>query len=402
METTGNIIALFKKYISGTASVEEVEQLSEITDEYTNDELADILEPLAMGFEKDSNFNVEEWEPAIRSILQHPPERKTRIIFTSWYRVAAAAVIVLLLSVGGYFYFNDTSHRQARTDPSTSSGQAVKNDVPAPASNRATITLANGKIVSLDSLGNGTLATQGNVNIIKTADGKIVYQSTDNSQLSTVASNTLTNPRGSNVVDITLADGSRVWLNAGSSVTYPVAFISNERKVQVTGEAYFEVAHNALKPFSVSANGMNVQVLGTHFNINAYDDENVIRTTLLEGSVKVSPPSPKGEKAGMTLKPGQQAKLVSGQLSVVNNIDLDEVMAWKNGEFQFGDKSDIKTIMRQISRWYDVEVEYRGNITGHIGGSISRNVNVSQVLKMLEKTGGVKFKIEGNKITVMP
>jgi transmembrane sensor len=397
METTGNIRGLFEKYISGTATPAEIEQLTEITEEYSNDELADILEPLAMSYEKDPNFKMEEWEPAIRSILQHAPERKAKIIFTNWYRVAAAAVIVLMLSVSGYFYFNKKSEPViAKSHPSSSSGQ---NDIPAPASSKAMITLADGTTVTLDSVTSGTLAKQGNVNVIKTADGKIIY----NGSATEVAYNTLTNPRGSQVVDITLADGSRVWLNAGSSIKYPVAFIGKDRPLEMKGEAYFEVAHDAKKTFTVSVKGMNVQVLGTHFNINAYDDENVIRTTLLDGSVRVSTVN---RQQSTVIKPGQQARVLSGgtstgSVSVVNNIDVDEVMAWKNGLFHLN-AADIETIMRQVARWYNVDVRYEGKVKQVFYGTIPRSASAANVFKVLEETGGVHFKIEGKKVIVMP
>ena len=187
-------------------------------------------------------------------------------------------------------------------------------------------------------------------------------------------------------------------MNAASSIRFPASFTGSERKVEITGEAYFEVAKNPAMPFTVAVNGMNVEVLGTHFNINSYTDEAAIKTTLLEGAVKVT----KGSAMAI-LSPGQQAQLTSnGQIGVNKNIDVDEVMAWKNGKFQFGDKVDIGTIMRQIARWYDVDVEYKGVFTKHFGGSISREVNISQVLKVLETTGDVKYKVEGRKVIVRP
>jgi ferric-dicitrate binding protein FerR (iron transport regulator) len=200
---------------------------------------------------------------------------------------------------------------------------------------------------------------------------------------------------------LTLADGTKVWMNAASSMRYPTLFIGNERKVEITGEAYFEVAKNTSMPFKVNVAGKGeVEVLGTHFNINSYGDEPTINTTLLEGRVKM---------ASLTtddlqfITPGQQACLNSkGQIDLNKNPDIEEVMAWKNGKFQFGEKMDVQAIMRQIARWYDVEVEYKGTVNGSIGGSISRDVNISIVLSMLEKTGEVKFRIEGNKVTVLP
>ena len=195
-----------------------------------------------------------------------------------------------------------------------------------------------------------------------------------------------------------LADGSKVWLNAASSLRFPAAFTGKERKVELMGEGYFEVAKNASMPFKVEVNGMEVEVLGTHFNINSYNDEPAIRTTLLEGSVKIN----KNNTTSL-LKPGQQAEVNSaGEVRIINDAGIDEAVAWKNGKFQF-DRADIYAVMRQIARWYDVDIEYKGAaIRSHFGGTISRNVNLSQVLNMLHLTGEVKCEVNGKKIMVMP
>ncbi|MEO8415455.1 MAG: FecR domain-containing protein, partial [Ginsengibacter sp.] len=248
----------------------------------------------------------------------------------------------------------------------------------------------------IDSSGNGTLAVQGNVKIIKQSTGKISYAGTENGE---VSYNTLSVPRGSKPLSLTLSDGSQVWINVGSSLTYPTAFTGNERRVKISGEAYFEVAHNAGKPFVVQHDGVTVSVLGTHFNVNTYEDETDERITLLEGSVRVDKSS-----VSHLLKPGQQARINNNNnndIKVMNDVNIDEVMAWKNGKFIFDENMDIAAIMRQVSRWYNVDIEYEGTITQRFWGSISKDVNVSQVLKILEATGGVKFKVEGNKIIVM-
>ncbi len=328
----------------------------------------------------------------------------------------AAASMILLLGAGAYFLFFNRAEK-----PTEIVKTVLPNDVKAPQTNRATVTLANGQKVYLDSAVNGTLAMQGNVKLIKLAKGQIAYQAASGETINEIKYNTLTNPRGSKVIDMTFADGSQVWLNAGSSVTYPVAFVGNERRVAITGEAYFEVTPLSPKggqgklPFIVKFNtpsgeGGEVIVLGTHFNINAYDDEPDIKVTLLKGSVKVT----KGS-AGSLLKQGQQAqvffpnggaqrsgtKFGEGAVKVVNGVNLEQVMAWKNGYFNFN-SVDIRTMMKQLSRWYDVEVRYEGNVPPqHITGEISRNVNASVVLKMLEYAG-VHFRIEGSSIVVMP
>jgi ferric-dicitrate binding protein FerR (iron transport regulator) len=262
-------------------------------------------------------------------------------------------------------------------------------DVESPKSDKAVITLADGKIIAVDSL---TSYSQGSVTVTRTADGRLVYSGLGKE----VQFNTLTNPRGSKVIDMTLADGSHIWLNAGSSITYPVAFTGNERRVSMTGEAYLEVAHNSAMPFTVSKGDVNVQVLGTKFNVNAYEDENDIKVTLLEGSVKVS----KGNSSNV-IKPGQQAR-VANDIKIINGVDLEQVMAWKNGTFYFNN-TNIEVIMREAARWYNVEVSYEGNVKNEFfGGTVPRTENISQLIKALELTKTIKITVEGKKLIVRP
>jgi transmembrane sensor len=244
----------------------------------------------------------------------------------------------------------------------------------------------------LDSTGNGIVALQGTVNVVKLANGQLAYKGSSEN----IEYNTLSNPRGSKVISLVLADGSKVWLNAASTLKYPTAFVGKERKVEVTGEAYFEVSHDAAKPFIVTKGVTSVQVLGTHFNVNGYDDETALNVTLLEGSVKVS----KGNES-VLIEPGQQAAIADSRLTIHNNIDLEEVMAWKNGLFSYKG-ADIETIMRQVSRWYNVDVIFEKSISEKFYAQVSRNTDVSNLLKMLEATKAVHFKIEGRTIKVMP
>ncbi len=310
-----------------------------------------------------------------------------------WKRWIAAASVILVLALGSYFLF---------TGPSADQNKIVENqdpiDIKAPAANRAMITLANGQTIYLDSAGNGTLLSVDGVSVVKNNEGVIVYQSTDQLINLSTQYHTLTNPKGSKVIDMTMSDGSRVWLNAGSSVTYPVAFNGNERKVEISGEAYFEIAHDASKPFKVTKENMEIAVLGTHFNVNAYDDEAEIKITLLEGSVKVS--TTKLLNASTILKPGQQAVLtLNTKPSTLNNVDLESVMAWKNGLFTLKG-TGLEDLMRQVSRWYDVDIVYTGKIPERkFGGTISRKVNLNSLLRALNEQG-VNVKLEGRKVIV--
>jgi transmembrane sensor len=304
-------------------------------------------------------------------------------------RIAVAASIILMVGVGSYFLF---FNKAAKKNDIVKTNNTVPHDVAPPKGTKAMITLTNGKKVFLDSLISGTLAIQGNVNVIKTADGQIVYTGAGNE----VAYNTLFNPRSSKAVNLTLIDGTKVWMNAESSLKYFTSIGSGERRVEITGECYFEAAHDALKPFIVKDVNRNteVQVLGTHFNVNTYADEPVMKVTLLEGSVKVL----KGTAVSI-LKPGQQAQ-ISNDIKVVNNVDVEEVMAWKNGKFAYNN-TDLETIMRQMARWYDVDVVYKDKITDRYTVTTARDVPVSQLFKYIEMSGGVHFTIEDRKITVM-
>jgi len=304
--------------------------------------------------------------------------------------VAAAAIFIILL--GSYvYYLSQTSSRGKHSLAVAGVKPAKIDDVAAPVSSKAVLTLADGTNVLLDSAGNGPLATQGAVSVLKNANGEIVYSGVPSDQM---IYNTLSLPKGSKPIRLVLADGSLVWLNAASSLTYPTAFKGKERRVKITGEAYFEITKNAAMPFYVSQEGMQIKVLGTHFNVNTYQDENEVKVTLLEGAVDIS-----SKDKNMLLKPGQQAKLFDEKINIIRQVDIDEVMAWKNDQFYFTG-TDIKTIMRQIEKYYDVDVEYREDVPYRFVAKISRQVNVSEFLEKLELTNLIHFKIEGNKVIV--
>ena len=315
--------------------------------------------------------------------------KKRRIIPLRRLAIAASVVGILLISV---FLLTDKVGKKEIVK-SEIDQQRFTNDV-LPGGDKATLTLADGSTIVLDDAQNGTLAQQGNSKIIK-LDGKLSYDPT-NKNSGEIVYNTVSTPKGGQY-QLELPDGSQVWLNATSSIHFPTSFIGNERKIEITGEAYFEIARDPNAPFIVKIINAEVQVLGTHFNVNAYSDEDNVKTTLLEGSVKFV-----NNGYVNILKPGQQSQLTKeGTTKVVSNVDVDKVVAWKNGMFDF-EQAGIETVMRQLSRWYDVEIEYKGKTDDLFIAEMRRNIKLSDALRALELTGKVKFDIQGKKIIVMP
>ncbi len=387
------ILYLLEAYVSKRASAaEESELIDWVLEAGEDSEFESYVLDTWNHYKPAEDLSYVNWDEIYSRVMQSPGvfmEPKVRKM--KWARLTAASVILVALAAGTYLYF------APRSPQSIATAQTKQNDIAPPSGNKAVLTLADGTKIELDSSRNGTLAVQGSVKIIKQSTGEISYAGTAAGKISY---NTLSVPRGSRPLSLVLSDGSQVWINVGSSLTYPTAFAGNERKVKITGEAYFEVVHNEKMPFMVQNGDLTVKDLGTHFNVNTYEDETAERITLLEGSVRV-----KRNTLSELLKPGQQAHINNNDnsdIKVLNDVNMDEVMAWKNGKFMLDKNTDIGTIMRQISRWYNVDIEYQGKINQRFWGSISKNVNVSQVLKILEATGGVKFKVEGNKIIVMP
>jgi ferric-dicitrate binding protein FerR (iron transport regulator) len=299
------------------------------------------------------------------------------------YTTAAAAAILLLISVTIYT-FRETNNNTSISGKGKINGEIV------PGCDKAMLTLTDGSVIILDSTGSRAIL-QGST-AIRQHSGQLQYKQQEQETVS--GQNTLTTPRGGQY-RLRLPDGSDIWLNAASSITYPTAFTGNRRKVAVTGEVYMEIAKNENMPFEVSVNGVEITVLGTRFNINAYKDEPSITTTLLEGAVKVS----KGNNDQL-LMPGQQEQLLpNGKIEIVNDIDTASVVAWKNGMFSFND-ADIPAVMRQVNRWYDAEIVYQSEVSQHFMGSIPRTVPISKLLTMLELTGRLHFRIDGRKIIV--
>ncbi|PWG79702.1 FecR family protein [Pararcticibacter amylolyticus] len=306
-------------------------------------------------------------------------------------RIVAAASVLIIFSAGLYFALRwpaATSFVQ-KTHPA--------NHPITYGSKKAVLILSDGSKVILDGRSGGTIVRQTGVEISQASDGQIVYRAiSDNAEAAAKNFNTMQTPRGG-IYQIDLPDGTKVWLNSASTLRYPLAFSGNERKVELEGEAYFEVTGNRQMPFKVACKKQLVEVLGTHFNINSYEDELTGKTTLLEGSVRVNLVNTGESKI---LLPGQQAIVRQSELKV-KNVDTENVMAWKNGLFQF-DNEDIHTIMNKIARWYDVEITYESGLkTMRFGGTVSRYSDLQMVLKKLELTNTIHFKIDGRRITVM-
>jgi len=395
MSNSERTIYLIDRYVDDTATMTEREELSLLLEDPSCDEAAKIyLLQMLHATQSVPEHSPARWEEIRKAIGQEQPlgSRRRMAGYRFWWSVAALLVGLL---VSFYFY-----QQRAGLAPAHS-GQTLANDR-APGGNIATLTLSDGSTIALDTVHNGTLAQQGTTSIAKLGNGQLAYKQL-HEKPGTVLFNTLTTPRGGQY-RLVLPDGTGVWLNAASSITYPTAFAGTDRKVSITGEAYFEVTKDAAMPFVVAIvapaggrDGLQVEVLGTSFNVNAYSDEDAVRTTLLEGSVRLVSP-----RRGTLLVPGQQGQLHrDGDLLVVSDVDTDETMAWKEGRFSF-ENADIATVMRQIARWYDVDVVFEGKIAAErFTGEIPRSSKLAEVFKILELSN-VHCRIDNRKVTVMP
>ncbi len=414
------------KYRARSLSSAEEELLWDALADATNAEgWKQIMEEIFMEQTPEEKYQISDWEPVLEAVFQSdrtlPSTVKHQI--PSLLRYAVAAVFFALLGTGTWWMIN---RRTAKAPEMAQRSKSI--DVSAPATNRAMITLGNGQQVYLDSAINGALAQQGNAQLVKEANGRVAYK-VDNVTSRELLYNTLTNPRGSRVVTLTLSDGTRVWLNAESSLRYPVIFSGQDRIVEIRGEGYFEVKKKEDQPFIVHVeNGPKIEVLGTTFNVNAYPDEIKIKTTLLQGSVRVAlATSPSvgvnlnTDDLSVVLKPGQQAWLASQKISdgagstkgvgnnahqliVLNKADTSEVLAWKNGLFAFHD-ADLPSVMRQLARWYNIDVTYEGLIPKEkfqFNGKMGKDLSLDNVLDLLTNAQ-VHFRIEaGNKLVIRP
>lgn len=392
-EKEDRIIELILKKLRNDLSPQEQEELDSWKEEsMTNKAFAEqftqanITEQLAiMG----STNTEKEWD-RFQEMAPFPaidgPKRFT------WYRLAAAASI-LIVGLSLLFFWRQYQQDTVQTAAPEILQHQFTNDLD-PGNRKASLILADGKIIALDSAQSGMLGQQSG-STIHQQDGQVWYEPAATHYEKPVY-NTVTTPRGGEY-RLVLPDGSKVWLNAASSIRFPAAFAGATREVDITGEVYFEVAKNARMPFLVSAGGMQVKVLGTHFNVNAYADEPFISTTLLEGLVEVTK-----NKDRKVIQPGQQAIIGQQQpIAIQKNVDLVAVMAWQQNQFNFKAAS-IEEVMRQVSRWYDVDISYGGRVEQRFSGTIPRNMKASALLNMLEQIGYVKFNIDGKKITVTP
>ena len=321
---------------------------------------------------------------------QRPDVSPGRRLVPLYYKTALAAAVLLVMGFAFYFLAD-------RTVSSPDTGLVANNDPVRPGGNKAYLTLADGKQINLSDREDGILLEQGGMRVVKKQSGELVYEASGKTSPVTgpAGNNTIETPVGGQYQAI-LPDGTKVWLNSSSSLSYPVQFAANERKVTLHGEGYFEVKSDKGRPFRVVSEKQTIEVLGTKFNVNTYEDETAVKTTLLEGSVRVS----LDHAVSRILRPGEQASTTGGNIHIYP-VDTDQVVAWKNGDFAF-EGIALKDIMRQISRWYGVEVVYRHDIGDiRFGGSISRSKDIQEVLKVLSMTRGVNFKLEGRRVLVM-
>lgn len=388
---------IFRRYYQQTATPEEKDLLfGWINENKHREQLLEMIQE--MGFEtrpgEEAIIDSKAATRIMERILIQRSQSAGLFSIKRWMYAAAAVLVVLL--AGSYWFFQNQNNKENKPLAKTAAPQPSRDQI-RPGGNRAVLTLANGKQIILDSVANGNLASQANVKIIKLADGQIGYQNQEGA--TQLLYNTIATPIGGQY-QLILADGSKVWLNAASSLRFPASFVGDNRTVELQGEAYFEIAHDASKPFKVLANGTAVEVLGTRFNVNAYTDEPQLKTTLLEGKVKI-------ENQGTVrfLRPGQQAAVDGpSKINIINGADLEGATAWKEGKFVFK-YDNIYSVMRQLSRWYDIHVQYGNNLSDDpfIGViRIPRNENISVILNLLQKTKTVGFQINGRTVTVTP
>ncbi len=378
--TKSDLVSIIRKYVGKKVSVEERKFLDTYYDHFDRQE--DILDSLS---EEEKIILLNDIEQNIIRKINKKEKQKT--ILRSIYRPLIAASLLLTIGFATYFYFTINSLFDQKQEVVIKRSNLAPEEVKS-----AVLTLANGDHVILDDIKDGESVEDVGVGISKSSDGTLVYSIKNNyKNKQTLSYNTISTPKGGQY-QVNLPDGTKVWLNAESSLKYPTHFDQYSREVELNGEAYFEVAKSKKKPFFVKAKNAQVKVLGTHFNISAYNDDEFMKTTLIEGSVMVKKSDNK-----TTLKPGSQAITYNTLPDItVKQVDIEEALAWKNGYFKFNGE-DIRTVMKIITRWYDIKVEYEEDVKNEMFiGTISRFDSIEKLLKTIELTGGVHFKIEDN------
>ncbi len=383
-----NIKVLFKKYLNNESDDKELEQLLAY---FQLEEKEDLLKQLILeDLQQESDLSLDaKIDERLLIIHQKIKQEKFKNTFKkvrlTWFQMAAAAMLILVGSV--IFYLNE------KNDTEDLAVKITQNKI-VPGKNQAVLTLADGSKISLSEAVEGEIALEAGVRIVKTADGQLVYQFENENPGAEIQYNTIESPAGGQW-KVVLPDQSAVWLNAKSSLTFPTTFRNGERKVELVGEAYFEISPDKTKPFKVLSKRQSVVVLGTHFNVMAYPEEQLEKTTLMEGKVNIS-----AHGLTRTLKPGEQARTNSKEINITDDADLKEAIAWKNGYFKFNE--NLEGIMSKISRWYDVEVVYveppHPDYT--FEGEVSRTRDLNELLKIMEYTGKVHFDIDGRRILV--
>jgi transmembrane sensor len=391
LETPERLNYLFQKYTSGQVTETELQELLEHFHLREHDDSLRVLIGEQLREEDDSiepSQSVQDLvgrvDGRIYTAMRNPREQKpAKITRLAWISIAAS--VLLVSSIGAYFVLNNKKVAQANLQ----AHYQIK-----PGGNKAYLTLANGTRIMLTGAKNGALARQSGVQITKSANGQLTYTATGVPTNNSMAEyNTVETPKGGQY-QIRLPDGTEVWLNAASSIKYPASFASlRTRTVELTGEAYFEVTKDKIHPFTVRTAKEDVTVLGTHFNVNAYANEPVMKTTLLEGSVKVST-----DKDSKFIVPGENAILNNGSLSIAK-ANVEEAVAWKNGYFRFNGEG-LESVMRKLSRWYDIDVQYDNKSDEVFYGKVSRFTKIEDVLSIMEGTKGVHFKIEGRRVII--
>lgn len=410
MENKREIKYLLERYIQQEATEEEYNRLLKyLKDKDNSDDFVALFNQLIESEVAEEEYDRAYWDQVASHILYETRKEKNGVKKTSFLinrrkkslLVGIAAAVILLIGVGWWLNAQKTASRSVDFVSKYSAIQTIR-----PGGNKAMLTLTNGKKVILDSSNMGLVSIQGGqTKVVNLNQGLLSYNGDkrNDNENKEVQYNTITTPRGGQY-KIILADGSKVWLNAASSMRFPVVFSGERRTVYIKGEAYFEIAKNEKQPFEVFVNDkIKVEVLGTHFNVRAYKKTSVIKTTLLEGKVKVinSGFAGNGNEPEVVLSPGQAASVVNGANEIsVGEANVNEAVAWKNGLFQFSN-TDIATIMGNIARWYDVRVSYPDGVPhGSITGKIPRDTKLSNVLRIM-KLSGVRFELEGRKIIVL-